>query len=82
MKLKVVNLLPIAYSIEKCTLDGEEYSTGFMSFFKKDDKFCVDINMEGMKFQTFEYSLDALINKINDHIDFGRIYAKTVENIK
>ena len=78
MKLEVVNLLPIAYSIEKCTLDGEEYSNGFMSFFKNNGNYCVDINMEGMKFQTFDKTLDGLIHKVNDHMDFGRIYAKTV----
>lgn len=75
MKLGVVNFLPIAYKVAECTVDGETYKNGYMCFFERDEKVCMDLNMEGMKYQLFDTSLDALISKINDHVDFGLIEA-------
>ena len=46
-----------------------------MCFFEQNGRVCMDLNMEKMKYQLFDNSLDALISKINDHIDFGLIEA-------
>lgn len=78
MKLLHVELNPIAYEIEECTIDGETYKNGFMHFFKHNDNFCVDINMESMKYQLFNGSLEQLVATVNEHIDFGQIKSITI----
>lgn len=75
MKLCVVNFLPTAYKIEECTIDNETYKNGYMCFFEQNGKVCMDLNMEKMKYQLFDDSLEALISKINEHITFGLIEA-------
>jgi hypothetical protein len=75
MKLGVVNFLPIAYKVEECTIDDETYKNGDMCFFEQNGRVCMDLNMEKMKYQLFDNSLEDLISKINDHIDFGLIEA-------
>lgn len=75
MKLCVVNFLPIAYKVDECTIDNEIYKNGYMCFFEQNGKVCMDLNMEKMKYQLFDKSLEALISKINEHITFGLIEA-------
>lgn len=75
MKLCVVNFLPTAYKIEECTIDNETYKNGYMCFFEQNGKVCMDLNMEKMKYQLFDKSLEDLISKINEHITFGLIGA-------
>ena len=78
MKLLHVELMPKVYEIDECTIDGEKYVNGYMCFFKQNDKVCVDINMESMKYQLFDQSLEKLITTINEHIDFGQIKTTTI----
>lgn len=75
MKLCVVNFLPTAYKIEECTIDNETYKNGYMCFFEQNGKVCMDLNMEKMKYQLFDSSLEDLISKINEHITFDLIEA-------
>ena len=75
MKLGVVNFLPTVYKVEECIIDDETYKNGYMCFFEQNGKVCVDLNMEKMKYQLFDSSLEAHISKINKHINFGLIEA-------
>lgn len=73
MKLGVVNLLPTAYKVESCIINDETFNNGYMCFFEQNGRICMDLNMEKMKYQLFDNSLEELLSKINDHIDFGLV---------
>ncbi|MCF0126064.1 MAG: hypothetical protein HUJ68_10000 [Clostridia bacterium] len=73
MTLSHVNLLPTTYNIESCTIDGEDFKNGNMWFYETEGIFGIDLTMEEGRFKTVAESMDKLLEKVNEHVNFGLI---------